>query len=171
MEIVQNSPLAGISIIEFSGNGHLLHPDNIKLFDIIKSTLEKIDQGQLQLVLLYAKKSHEDCSQNWLSYLNGDVLRYTLTQHITKYRLLLNEVKKSKIPWVFIADQDCLGSVFELALYCRLRLWFSTNANVGFPEINYGFFPPLGSLEFNQLASQIFLKTFAFASSLSKVFA
>ncbi len=54
---------------------------------------------------------------------------------------LLNRIRMTAVPTVFLSSGDCLGETFELALACRVRLFAESASWVGFPELDGGISP------------------------------
>lgn len=98
-------------------------------------------------VLVLQTSPADDRSASWLRELEGSALFRDLVGRIDSWRWLLSLIRNSPLPWAYMTRYDCRGSAFEFALSCQRRYFFSTDARVGFPEIQVGSFPPGGVLE------------------------
>src|SRR5690606_4588849 len=88
-----------------------------------------------------------DRNLKWYEDLSHRLILSETFSRIMVFRWLLSLIRKSPVPWVFFAADDCLGTTWELALSCNRRYWFSETAHVGFPEVQIGGFPSGGSAE------------------------
>lgn len=88
-----------------------------------------------------------DRNRRWYEDLSKRLLLAETFNRIMTYRWLLSLIRKSPVPWIFFAADDCLGTTWELALSCSRRYWFSESNVVGFPELQIGGFPCGGSAE------------------------
>jgi hypothetical protein len=88
-----------------------------------------------------------DRNMKWYDDLSRRLVLSETFSRIMTFRWLLSLIRKSPVPWVFFAADDCLGTTWELALSCSRRYWFSETAQVGFPEVQIGGFPSGGSAE------------------------
>ena len=98
-------------------------------------------------VLLLQQGIADDRLSSWLDELASTCLFSDLVHRIDTWRWLLSLIRNSPVPWVYAAASSCRGSAWELALSCQRRYWYATRAEVGFPEIAAGAFPPGGVLE------------------------
>jgi enoyl-CoA hydratase/carnithine racemase len=104
-------------------------------------------RADLKGVLVLQNGPATDVTPAWLADLRDEALLKELAKAIDARRWLLSLVRNSPIPWCYAAADDCQGSHWELALSCQLRYWFSPAAQLGFPEVAAGAFPPGGVLE------------------------
>lgn len=88
-----------------------------------------------------------DRNIKWYEDLSKRLILSETFNRIMTFRWLLSLIRKSPVPWVFFAADDCLGTTWELALSCSRRYWFSETVLVGFPEVQIGGFPAGGSAE------------------------
>lgn len=120
--------------------------------EVVARLLETAEQLQTQhdgkYVCLILQGPATDRNIRWHDDLTMKLLLTDTFGRIMKFRWLLSLIRKSRIPWIFLAADDCHGSTWELALACHRRYWFSESALVGFPEIAIGGFPAGGSAEF-----------------------
>lgn len=137
--------------------------------EVVLGLLEIAEQLQTEhdgkYICLILQGPATDRNIKWHDDLNMKLLLVDTFGRIMKFRWLLSLIRKSKIPWIFLAADDCHGSTWELALACHRRYWFSESALVGFPEIAIGGFPAGGSAEFFAKSSAGF-KDFWFSHPL-----
>ena len=98
-------------------------------------------------VLILQQGVADDRLPSWLDELASVCLFNDLVHRIDTWRWLLSLIRNSPVPWVYAAADSCLGSAWELALSCQRRYWYASRAEIGFPEIAAGAFPPGGVLE------------------------
>jgi hypothetical protein len=98
-------------------------------------------------ISLLLQGSATDRNMRWYDDLNRHLLLAETFSRIMKFRWLLSLIRKSRVPWIFLAADSCLGSTWELALACHRRYWFSEVSQVGFPDIVVGGFPSGGTVE------------------------
>ncbi len=60
---------------------------------------------------------------------------------IVRWRLVLQQIQKSRVPWFFIGSGPTLGVLFELACACHFRVFTDELVLVGFPDMLVGDFP------------------------------
>ena len=109
--------------------------------------LHKENGSKAKGVLLLQEGSAIDWHRDWISELTETCMFNDLVYRIDTWRWVLSLIRNSPIAWTYAAAADCRGSAWELALSCQHRYWFKANAQLGFPEINVGVFPPGGVLE------------------------
>lgn len=118
--------------------------------DELRQLLESLHRGQepgLKTLLFIQKEPTDDFSLEWYDEIHDQLLLFELAHRIETWRWVLSLLRHSPVPVVYVAGGDATGMAWELALACHLRLWLSTDARVGFPEITCGAFPSGGVLE------------------------
>ncbi len=100
-----------------------------------------------QYVSLVLQGAANDRNILWYDDLSRNLLLAETFNRIMKFRWLLSLIRKSRVPWIFLAADHCLGSTWELALACHRRYWFSEISKVGFPDLTVGGFPSGGTVE------------------------
>lgn len=139
-----------MKILRISAEESLLGNDGEKFVDEILQLADDCQSDGLadfDTILILQNRRCDDRSLIWLRELADQLTTHMLAARIERFRRALSLIRDSRFRWVFASRYDCFGSYWELALACQLRLWFSNNTRVGFPEITLGSFPPGGFLE------------------------
>jgi len=127
----------------------LLSNQGTEVLDKLLEVAEQIAKTDVPKVYvsLVLQGSATDRNIQWYIDLNRNLLLAETFSRIMKFRWLLSLIRKSKVPWIFLAAHNCLGSTWELALACHRRYWFSETSQVGFPDLVVGGFPSGGTAE------------------------
>ena len=156
MAVVDNSNIlqidlpAGTSLLEASADGFIDH-----LFKIATSLIHASRKDLPSGVLLFQRAELSDFSNSWLKELRSEILVCELTRRVLRLRALQAIIQLSPVEWCWSGKESCLGSWFDLALSCHRRIWLSTEAEVGFPEIRANVAPWGFSLELIQIRHKI----------------
>ena len=119
----------------------------IEELSLLAEQLHKTPPKSTTGVMLIQSQNANDWQANWILELDKKTMFTALVSRIATWRWLLSLIRNSPIPWAFASSSDCLSSSWELALCCQRRYWFKPGAQLGFPEIKAGVFPPGGILE------------------------
>lgn len=103
-------------------------------------------RGQVQAILWIQKAHSSDFDENWLAELSNTLLRDELRWRIGRLYRIRRHIQEAAIPWFYLTEKSCLGTMAELMFACHRRFVFDTETWFGFPEISAGSVPPLGWL-------------------------
>lgn len=103
-------------------------------------------RGQVQAVLWIQKAFCSDIHQDWLTELSTSLLRDELRWRLGRLYRIRRHIQEAAIPWFYLTEKTCLGTMAELMFACHRRFVFDTETWFGFPEISTGQLPALGWL-------------------------
>lgn len=126
------------------------------------SCVEKfIDQRgfEQRKAVFFVKGPRADDLNDFISF-NPKFLRFEIEAHLNRLRQLVKSLFELSEYFVMVAEQDVLGSWFELGLSCHRIISLNHMARVGFSQLAYGLLPALGALELSLLFKKGVNKSF-----------
>ncbi len=103
-------------------------------------------KGQIQAVLWIQKSHCSDFDPDWLQELSSRILRDELRWRLGRLYRIRRHIQEAAVPWFYITEKSCIGTMAELMFACHRRFVFDTETWFGFPEIAIGQLPALGWL-------------------------
>lgn len=150
-----------IAQVDIEALPSLYSPQSFAFFKDLEGLLQPSasqESTTLPLKLLVICQIHplDDFQQDWLIHLKKHLYRQEVIRYFQQANAVLQKIKSSSTKVLYLSSSDCLGSFFELALACHMRIWFNKKPLIGFPEAEFGFFPGLNSLAMeNKLIQEI----------------
>ena len=132
---------------------NFLYDDGFDYLTSLKSQLSEFSKQKLRTIFFVQLQNVEDDLSGWERTARNQILLHDLYKNILFFRSVLYSIHESSQEFIYIGGGNCLGSFWEIALCCDKRVWFAPEGMVGFPEIDLGFFPLGGSLEYLAEAS------------------
>jgi enoyl-CoA hydratase/carnithine racemase len=105
---------------------------------------------QIEAVLWIQKVPYSDFHFSWLEELTHTLLRDDLRWRLARLYRIRRMIQECSVPWFYLTEKSCLGTLVELMFACHRRFVFETETWFGCPELSIGQLPALG-----WLASQI----------------
>lgn len=99
------------------------------------------DQKPPSAVILHQKVALSDDDPQWLASLRNKGQWQDLAEQLWQTKSLLHALKHTAIPLLFLGEHHCLGSWWELARSCTLRLWCNPTALLGYKGGSFFTFP------------------------------
>jgi hypothetical protein len=118
-----------------------------KLETFVSSPPENDKNQHPQIMILRQSCALRDQSMSWANELREGIFAEEIAVRLLSFRRVLGKLKQSSYLWVYAGSYDCMGSFWDLALSCSVRIWFGKIAKIGFPEIASGCFPLGGYFE------------------------
>lgn len=117
-----------------------------QLEKFIYHTYDLAAKDQIQAVLWLQKVPCSDGHEDWLHELRTSVLRDQLRWRLARLFSLRRLIQESPVPWIYVTEKDCCGSMFEFMMACHRRYVFDRQTWFGFPELILEQLPALGWL-------------------------
>lgn len=117
-----------------------------ELFELAKTTHAKTEDLP-KAIVLWQEGAQSDWSASFLAELQNDILLDELVVRVQQFRLLLQLIRHSPVPWIYVCHGNCLGSWFELASACFCLVSGHSNYRIGYPAIGAGLYPFGGTVE------------------------
>jgi len=122
--------------------------------ELDKLTKEIISTGDLKGIIISGKGRHFSSGADLkeLSESINEALKLTKDNFVPAPEFMQRNFENFKffndlrIPVIAAIKGVCIGSAFELALFCHFRLC-ATNALIGLPESTFGLIPGLGGIQ------------------------
>lgn len=138
-------------IIAIDWVGSLYDPASNGFITKLEAALE-LDKADGVVILQSSTPCH-DYHHGWLEGVTSKYYWEDLAAHFQRVHLVLIGICLAKSRWFFVANDDCLGSWWDLALSCRGRIWGNPYGKVGFPEIYIDLAPPFSSVGLRRYAA------------------
>jgi 3-hydroxypropionyl-coenzyme A dehydratase len=122
-----------------------LNAINLKMIEEIEETLKEIENNDnIKIIIITGNGRAFSAGADISQFKELDPVKAWLFS--TKGQGLMNYIEKYPKPTIAMVNGYALGGCLELALSCDIRI-ASTNAELGFPEINLGIFPGFGGTQ------------------------
>ncbi|MDT7861674.1 MAG: enoyl-CoA hydratase/isomerase family protein [Saccharolobus sp.] len=122
-----------------------LNAINLKMIEEIEETLKEIENNDnIKIIIITGNGRAFSAGADISQFKELDPVKAWLFS--TKGQGLMNYIEKYPKPTIAMVNGYALGGGLELALSCDIRI-ASTNAELGFPEINLGIFPGFGGTQ------------------------
>ncbi|BDB97310.1 enoyl-CoA hydratase/isomerase family protein [Saccharolobus caldissimus] len=122
-----------------------LNAINLKMIEEIEETLKEVENNDnIKIIIITGNGRAFSAGADISQFKELDPVKAWLFS--TKGQGLMNYIEKYPKPTIAMVNGYALGGGLELALSCDIRI-ASTNAELGFPEINLGIFPGFGGTQ------------------------
>lgn len=122
-----------------------LNAINLKMIEEIEEALKEVENNDNIKIIIITGNGRAFSAGADISQLKElDPVKAWLFS--TRGQGLMNYIEKYPKPTIAMVNGYALGGGLELALSCDIRI-ASTNAELGFPEINLGIFPGFGGTQ------------------------
>jgi hypothetical protein len=132
--------LRNIHKFELSDVGPLYGVDAAPVRAELRRALREANSARVTALVIY-QSAHYEYTVPFLDWLRSIGLVKDLEESLLEYRALLEEIRFSEVPCVFVANKSAYGSVYELMQACPYRAATNPRESGGFPEVEGGAFP------------------------------
>lgn len=122
-----------------------LNAINLKMIEEIEEALKEVENNDnIKIIIITGNGRAFSAGADISQFKELDPVKAWLFS--TRGQGLMNYIEKYPKPTIAMVNGYALGGGLELALSCDIRI-ASTNAELGFPEINLGIFPGFGGTQ------------------------
>lgn len=141
---LKNEPNLNQLVIDLSWSGSLFEPSSDVLCEKLEAILDSVQSEKT--VFLRAQSELHDYSKSWLFYIKHEALWEELFSRLVRWSSLLVRIYQSRSRWVFLYGGDVIGSWWELALACHVRIATNPYSKIGLPDLLLSRLPALGGM-------------------------
>ncbi|NRA44344.1 MAG: hypothetical protein HRU09_05245 [Oligoflexales bacterium] len=145
---MENYVKGDFGFVNITPLSHIISEEGYGYLNELKAQLQDFSEKKIKTIFFIQLTDVEDDLVEWEKVIRNDILLHDLYKKILFFRSILYQLRKEKQQFIYIGGGNCLGAFWELALCCDKRMWFAADGLVGFPEIDLGYFPIGGSLDF-----------------------
>jgi enoyl-CoA hydratase/carnithine racemase len=113
---------------------------------LLDQVYELATAHQVEAVLWIQKVAYSDFHFGWLEELTHTLLRDDLRWRLARLYRIRRLIQECPVPWFYLTEKSCLGTLVELMFACHRRFVFETETWFGCPELSIGQLPALGWL-------------------------